>query len=87
MSLIRTEYNRLLALIDLSHHELDTLALSYLDLNPTRMIEVFFFIDFSCFDLSLDHFIISNELIIIKRSLNSFHLERCEKSIIDAIFE
>ena len=87
MSLSSTEYYGLLTLSDLLHHELDTLALSYLDLNPTRMIEVFFFIVFRSFYLSLDDFVISYELIGIEGGLDAFDLEWRQESIIDTVLQ
>ena len=87
MSLGSTEYYRLLALIDLSHHELDTLAFASLDLNTTRSIEVFFFIVFRSFYLSLDDFVISYELISIEGSLDAFDLKWRQKSIINAVLQ
>ena len=87
MSLSSTEYYGLLTLIYLLHHELDTLALSYLDLNPTRMIEVFFFIVFRSFYLSLDYLIIFYKLVIIEGGLDAFDLEWCQESIIDTVLQ
>ncbi len=87
MCLIRTEYYRLLTLVYLSHHQLDTLPLSCIDLDTARMIEFLFFIDFSCLYLSLDDFIISDELVGIERCLDTLHFERREESIVDPVLQ
>ena len=79
------EDQRLLALVDLLHEQLDAVGLTRLDLDD--LVEVVFGVALAAFDFAFHHLVIRRVLVLVERGGDLLYAERGEIAVVDAVFE
>jgi hypothetical protein len=85
MRLRGAEHDRLLALVDHAHEELDAVRLAFLDLD--KLVEILLFVALARLDVALDHLVIRGVDVVVQRGGDLPHLKRREKAVVDAVLQ
>ena len=85
VALRRAEHQRLLALVDLVHEQLDAIALPLLDLDGA--VELRLAVALALLDLAFDHLVVGRVDVVVERGGDLLHLERRQEAVVDALLQ